>query len=124
MSLAAGSLIGHYEIIAPLGAGGMGEVYRARDSKLGREVALKVLPAAVAGDRERLARFDREAGILASLNHPNTEAIHGLADSGSGRVTVSDQPDGVSAEREYDGDRRLEPSALKVMSLRPIARHA
>jgi eukaryotic-like serine/threonine-protein kinase len=70
--------IGPYEVVGLLGAGGMGEVYRARDSKLGREVAIKVLPAAVAGDPERLARFEREARLLASLNHSNIASIYGL----------------------------------------------
>jgi hypothetical protein len=73
--------LGPYEIVAPLGAGGMGEVYRAKDPKLGREVAIKVLPAGVAQDAERLARFKREAQLLASLNHPNIAAIHGLEEA-------------------------------------------
>jgi eukaryotic-like serine/threonine-protein kinase len=81
MSLAAGTKLGAYEILSPLGAGGMGEVYRARDTKLGREVALKVLPHAFAADADRMARFQREAQVLASLNHPNIAAIYGLEDS-------------------------------------------
>src|ERR1700682_5623497 len=80
MALSAGTRIGPYEIVAPLGAGGMGEVYRARDSKLWREVALKVLPAALANDANYLARFQREAQTLAALNHPNIAAIYGLED--------------------------------------------
>jgi eukaryotic-like serine/threonine-protein kinase len=71
MSLSAGTRLGPYQIIAPLGAGGMGEVYRARDSRLGRDAALKVLPEALARDPDRMARFEREAKVLASLNHPN-----------------------------------------------------
>ena len=82
MPLSAGDRLGAYEIVAPLGAGGMGEVYRARDTKLGREVAIKVLPAAVAQDGERLGRFKREAQVLASLNHPNIGAIYGLDEAG------------------------------------------
>ena len=78
MSLSPGQRLGPYEITAPLGAGGMGEVFRARDTKLDREVAIKVLPAEVARDEERLARFRREAHLLAALNHPNIAAIHGL----------------------------------------------
>ena len=74
MSLSAGTRLGPYEILAPIGAGGMGEVYRAHDSKLKRDVALKVLPAAFANDPARLARFTREAQVLASLNHPNNRA--------------------------------------------------
>jgi eukaryotic-like serine/threonine-protein kinase len=81
MPLTSGAHIGLYEIVAPLGAGGMGEVYRARDTTLNRDVALKVLPNAFAFDAERLARFRREAQVLASLNHPNIAAIYGLEES-------------------------------------------
>ena len=70
MALEAGTKLGLYEILDPIGAGGMGEVYRARDTKLGREVAIKVLPEAFAENEERLARFEREAKVLAQLNHP------------------------------------------------------
>src|ERR1700736_3245366 len=75
-----GTSIGVYRITAKLGAGGMGEVYRARDTKLDREVAIKVLPAALAQHPDRLARFEREAKVLAALNHPNIAMIHGLED--------------------------------------------
>jgi serine/threonine protein kinase/Tol biopolymer transport system component len=81
VTLAAGSTLGPYEILSPLGAGGMGEVYRARDTKLNRDVALKILPADFALDADRLARFKREAQVLASLDHPNIGAIYGLEDS-------------------------------------------
>src|SRR5438128_1796419 len=81
MALPSGTLVGVYEILSPLGAGGMGEVYRARDRKLGRDVAIKVLPTALAADVDRLARFEREAKTLASLNHPNIAQIHGFEDS-------------------------------------------
>ena len=81
MSLIVGTRLGPYEIIAPLGSGGMGEVYRAKDTKLDREVAIKVMPASMAADRERLARFEREAKVLASLNHPNIAQIYGLEDN-------------------------------------------
>ncbi|MGD8330144.1 MAG: protein kinase [Acidobacteriota bacterium] len=76
-----GASLGHYEILDSLGAGGMGEVYRARDSKLNREVAIKVLPAHLADDPERLARLQREAQVLAALNHPNIAAIYGLEEA-------------------------------------------
>ena len=76
-----GTLIGHYEIVSSVGAGGMGEVYRARDSKLKRDVAIKVLPAEVANDRERLARFQREAEVLASLNHPHIAQVYGIEEN-------------------------------------------
>jgi serine/threonine protein kinase/Tfp pilus assembly protein PilF len=81
MPLAAGSRIGPYEVLAPLGSGGMGEVWRARDPRLGREVAIKGLPSSLSGDAERLARFEREAKLLASLNHPNIGAIYGLEEA-------------------------------------------
>ena len=74
--LSAGTRLGPYEILAPLGAGGMGEVYRARDTKLKREVAIKVLPEAFSHDADRLARFQREAELLATLNHPNVAAVY------------------------------------------------
>ena len=79
--LSAGTTLGPYEIVAPLGAGGMGEVYRARDTKLNRDVALKILPDAFASDPDRLARFTREAQTLAALNHPNIAAIYGIEES-------------------------------------------
>ena len=78
MSVAPGARLGPYEIVAPLGAGGMGEVWRARDTKLDREVALKFLPESFAREPERLARFEREAKVLASLNHPSIAAIYGF----------------------------------------------
>src|SRR5215469_18526693 len=80
MPLSVGTRVGPYEILASVGAGGMGEVYRARDIKLKRDVALKVLPEAFARDPERMARFQREAEVLASLNHPNIAQIHGVED--------------------------------------------
>jgi serine/threonine protein kinase len=80
MTLAVGTRLGPYEILSPLGAGGMGEVYRARDARLGRDVALKVLPREFADDRDRLTRFEREARTLAALNHPHIAAIYGVED--------------------------------------------
>src|SRR5512145_1482715 len=80
MSLAPGVRLGAYEVVALVGAGGMGEVYRARDTRLNRDVALKVLPELFALDPDRLARFKREAQVLASLNHPNIAAIYGFED--------------------------------------------
>ena len=78
MSLAPGTRIGPYEVVSIVGAGGMGQVYRAHDSRLGRDVAIKILPPTVADDSERLKRFEREARVLASLNHPNIGEIYGL----------------------------------------------
>jgi serine/threonine-protein kinase len=92
MALAAGTRLGPYEITAPIGAGGMGEVYRAKDTKLKREVALKVLPEAFAADPERMARFQREAEVLASLNHPNIAQIYGVED----RALVIELVEGAS----------------------------
>ena len=89
-----GQSIAHYRITAKLGAGGMGEVYRATDSKLNRDVALKVLPQAFAADAQRMARFQREAQVLASLNHPNIATIHGLEESGTTRALVMELVEG------------------------------
>src|SRR2546426_618774 len=88
MVLLPGTRLGVYEIRCAIGAGGMGEVYRARDLELGRDVAIKVLPADVAQDADRLIRFRREAQLLASLNHPNIAGIYGVADEGSVRGLV------------------------------------
>ena len=109
MALSSGTRLGVYEIVAPIGAGGMGEVYRARDSKLGREVALKVLPAAVAADAERTARFAREAKVLASLNHPNIASIYGFEDSRGVDALVMELVEGPTlAERIRRGPIALE----------------
>ena len=78
MALPSGTRLGSYEVLSQIGAGGMGEVYQAHDTKLGRDVAIKVLPEAFAHDADRLSRFQREAKMLASLNHPNIATIHGL----------------------------------------------
>src|SRR5439155_14466097 len=94
MSLISGTRLGPYEIVSLLGAGGMGEVYRAHDTKLGREVALKILPPAFAQDAGRMARFQREAQLLASLNHPNIAAIYGLEDSSGVHALVMELVEG------------------------------
>ncbi len=88
MALSPGTWLNHYEVLGHLGTGGMGEVYRARDNKLQREVALKVLPQAFAQDPERVARFRREAQVLAQLNHPNIAAIHSVEESGGTHFLV------------------------------------
>ncbi len=104
MPLTSGTKIGFYEIGALLGVGGMGEVYRSRDSKLGREVALKVLPSGVAADPDRLGRFSREAKLLAALNHPNIASIYGLEDSGATHALVMELVEGPTlAERIHAG---------------------
>jgi serine/threonine protein kinase len=94
MPLIAGTSVGCYEILASLGAGGMGEVYRAKDTKLDREVAIKVLPDSLAQDPERLARFEREAKVLASLNHPNIAQIYGISESDNVRALVMELVEG------------------------------
>ena len=106
MPLSIGSHLGSYEILAPLGVGGMGAVYRAHDTKLGRAVALKVLSPAFAGDAGYMARFTREAQVLASLNHPNIAAIYGLEESGGVRASpcLSGSPPGAPARRRCPDD--------------------
>ncbi len=94
MSLAPGTRIGPYEIVSIVGAGGMGEVYRARDPKLNRDVALKMLPALVAADPDRLARFKREAQVLASLNHSHIAAIHGFEEASGVQALVLELVEG------------------------------
>ncbi len=94
MSLSPGTRLGVYDVTAQIGQGGMGEVYRARDTKLNRDVALKVLPDAFASDPDRLARFQREAQVLASLNHPNIAAIYGLEEADSVRALVLELVEG------------------------------
>ncbi len=94
MTLRPKSTLGTYEIVSPLGAGGMGEVYLATDSKLDRKVAIKVLPELMTRDQERVARFEREAKLLASLNHPNIAAIHGFDDSDGTRFLVMEYVEG------------------------------
>ncbi|HSM13021.1 MAG TPA: protein kinase [Thermoanaerobaculia bacterium] len=109
-----GSELGSYRITARLGKGGMGEVYRATDSRLGREVAIKVLPDSFASDPERLARFEREARVLASLNHPNIASIYGLEQAGETRALVLELVEGPTlAERMAEGRLPLE-EALEI----------
>ena len=100
MSLASGTKLGPYEIVSPLGAGGMGEVYRARDTRLGREVALKVLPQSFASDADRLRRFEQEARAVAALNHPNILAIHDIGEDGGAPFIVSELLEGNSLRAE------------------------
>ena len=94
MAMQAGRQLGPYQVLSPLGIGGMGEVYRAHDSKLGRDVAIKTLPAEFARDSARLARFRREARALASLNHPNIGAIYGLEEAGGVECLVLELVEG------------------------------
>jgi eukaryotic-like serine/threonine-protein kinase len=116
MRLAPGTHIGSFEILSEVGAGGMGEVYRAHDTKLGRDVAIKILPGSVADDPERLARFAREARTLASLNHPHIAQVFGFEDSGGTHALVMELVEGD------DLARRLANGPLPVDEALPIAR--
>ena len=103
MSLVPGTTLGPYQIVAPLGAGGMGEVYRARDTKLGRDVALKILPETVAQDADRIARFKREAQVLASLNHPHIAAIYGFDEAGATQFLILELVEGETLADRLKG---------------------
>src|SRR5688500_14209121 len=116
MALLSGTRLGSYEIVALLGAGGMGEVYRARDTNLGREVALKTLPDRVTHDPDRLARFRREAQVLAALNHPHIGSIYGVEETGGQRFLVLELVEGETLAA------RLEQGPLPVPEALAIAR--
>ena len=94
--LTAGNRVGNYDVVAPLGAGGMGEVYRAHDARLGRDVAIKILPHAFTTHPERLARFEREARVLAALNHPHIGGIYGIEEAGTAPALVLELVEGVT----------------------------
>src|SRR5271169_2946308 len=94
MALTSGTRLGSYEVVAQIGAGGMGEVYRARDTRLNRDVALKVIPEVFAANADRMARFEREAKLLASLNHPHIAAIYGLEESSSTDALIMEMVEG------------------------------
>jgi hypothetical protein len=116
MTLGAGVRLGSYEVLSPLGAGGMGEVYRARDTRLGREVAIKVLPAAFAADHDRMVRFQREAHVLASLNHPHIASIFGLEDSDGARALIMELVEGPTLHE------RIAQGAIPLEEALPIAK--
>jgi serine/threonine protein kinase len=115
LALTSGTRLGAYEIDAQIGEGGMGQVFRAHDTKLGRDVALKVLPDSVARDPDRLARFAREAQTLASLNHPNIAQIYGLEESGGDRALVMELVGGE------DLAQRIARGAIPLREALPIA---
>ncbi len=120
MTIAAGTRLGSYEITRLLGKGGMGEVWRARDTKLGREFAIKTLPEEFAKDEERLARFEREAKLLASLNHPNIAAIYGLEEDNGTRFLVLELVEGDTlAERLKRGAIPVE-GISKIRGVRSV----
>src|ERR1700688_3183340 len=102
MALTSGTKLGPYEILSPLGAGGMGEVYRAKDTRLGRDVALKILPESFARDADRLRRFEQEARAVAALNHPNILAIHDIGEQGGSPFLVSELLEGESLRAVLD----------------------
>jgi Tol biopolymer transport system component len=114
MALTSGTKLGPYEIVAPLGAGGMGEVYRARDSKLGRDVALKLLPPQFTANADRVTRFEREARLLASLNHPHIGAIYGFEDAGNVQALVLELVEGDTLEDRVRRGRLPLSEALVV----------
>ncbi|MFT5784224.1 MAG: serine/threonine protein kinase, partial [Candidatus Krumholzibacteriia bacterium] len=116
MNLNTGSRLGQYEVIAPIGAGGMGEVWRARDTKLDRDVAIKVLPPSMTQDPERIARFEREAKLLASLNHGNIAVIHGFDNTDDIHYLVMEFVEGETLSA------RLERGPLPVEAALPMAR--
>ena len=116
MSLGVGARLGHYAVTAKLGEGGMGEVWRATDTQLNRDVALKILPEAFATDSDRLARFQREAQVLASLNHPNIAQIHGIEEDEGTRALVLELVEGPTlADRISEGPIPLD-DALPMAS--------
>src|ERR1039457_3877981 len=102
MALTSGTKLGPYEILSPLGAGGMGEVYRAKDTRLGRDVALKILPESFARDSDRLRRFEQEARAVAALNHPNILAIHDVGQHDGTPFLVSELLEGESLRAVLD----------------------
>src|SRR4249919_131908 len=118
MSLAPGTTFGPYELVAALGAGGMGEVYRARDAKLNRDVAIKVLPEAFHRDPDRLARFKREAQVLASLSHPHIGHIYGFEDTNGVPALVLELVEGLTLA---DRLQRSAPAALPIEEALAIA---
>ncbi|MGB6199314.1 MAG: serine/threonine-protein kinase, partial [Candidatus Acidiferrales bacterium] len=117
MELKTGTRLGTYEIVAPIGAGGMGEVYQAHDTKLGRDAAIKILPEAFARDASRLSRFQREAKMLASLNHPNIATIYGLEDSNGTNYLVMELVPG-----ETLADRIRRDGAVPIVEALNIAK--
>src|SRR5450755_845967 len=102
MALTPGSKLGPYEILSPLGAGGMGEVYRAKDTRLGRDIALKVLPESFTRDPDRLRRFEQEARAVAALNHPNILGIHDIGEQNGSPFLVSELLEGESLRAALD----------------------
>src|SRR5215467_3271935 len=116
MPLIVGARLGSYEVLAAIGSGGMGEVYRARDTKLGRDVALKILPESFVHDPDRVARFRREAQVLASLNHPHIAAIYGLEEANGAQFLILELVEGGTLEE------RLKSGPLPLEEALTVAR--
>src|SRR6266511_1155994 len=112
MTISAGSRLGPYEILAPLGAGGMGEVYRAKDSRLGRDVAIKVLPASFSQDPDRLRRFEQEAKAAGLLNHPNITAVHDIGSHDGAPYVVSELLEGETLRLALLGGKLSQRKAI------------
>jgi len=122
MTLSTGTRIGVYEVVGLLGAGGMGEVYRAHDTRLGRDVAIKLLPASLAADPDRLARFEREARLLATLNHPNIAAIYGVEEGGGTMALVLELVEGETLAAALGRQAGVRAPGLRVPQALDIAR--
>src|SRR6188474_1105304 len=114
MPLSTGTRLGDYEVTAPLGAGGMGEVYRAQDTRLGRAVAVKLLPEALAVDADRIARLEREARVLASLNHPHIAALYGFEEAASRHFLIMELVEGETLADRIGRGRVPVEEALRI----------
>src|SRR5438132_12870825 len=112
MSIGIGMRLGPYEILSPLGAGGMGEVYRARDTRLGRDVAVKVLPSSFSDDKDRLHRFEQEACAAGALNHPNILIVHDIGTHDGSPYVVSELLEGETLRERMGGTAQLEGKAI------------
>src|SRR5262245_4062907 len=112
MALSPGSRLGPYEILSPIGAGGMGEVYRARDPRLGREVAIKVLPASLSSDADRLRRFEQEAKAAGVLNHPNITAVYDIGTHNGAPYVVQELLEGETLRAALAGGRLAHRKAV------------
>ena len=120
MALTEGTTIGPYDVVALIGQGGMGEVYQARDTKLDRDVALKVLPEAFTSDPDRLARFEREAKVLASLNYPNIGGLHGIEEAEGTRALVLELVEGQNSPDWSNARRPTSVASSPALSSRVV----
>src|SRR5437868_10131763 len=116
MTIASGTHLGPYEIVGPIGAGGMGEVYRARDTRLGRDVAVKVLPSSYSDDKERLLRFEQEACAASALNHPNILIVHDIGTHDGSPYIVSELLEGETMRQRMRGTTFAQRRAIASAS--------